>query len=394
MENQKIINLLNKSDTNSRHFATKKWYVINDLNNAAYGVDQYGNNEPANIKYETKVLKPNLCDYSDVYILLTGIIRTTGGDADAKVALKDCAPFRKCMLRINDEYVEKAEILDVTMPVYNLIEYSDNYSDSSATLYLFKRDETSLDVNDNNETFAPAAQRTFNSKSFEYKFNLIGTRVEVAPVPAQAGPPPVAAVPGSITNTEAQAAIAGNVVAGRKVDNVKIVVPLKYLSNFFRSLKMPLITCKIHLELEWSKNCVLSNEAGASISIIRDTKLYVPVVTLSKKDNKDFIEQQNKGFQRSIYWNEYLIKEYNENAPANNTYKTFNVDPSFQGVNRLFVMEFSTVANNATRDRHQRYYLPRVDIKDYNAIIDGRNFYDNNINSDVEKYTELKKVMI
>ena len=298
------------------------------------------------------------------------------------------------MLRINDEYVEKAEILDVTMPVYNLIEYSDNYSDSSATLYLFKRDETSLDVNDNNETFAPAAQRTFNSKSFEYKFNLIGTRVEVAPVPAQAGPPPVAAVSGSITNTEAQAAIAGNVVAGRKVDNVKIVVPLKYLSNFFRSLKMPLITCKIHLELEWSKNWVLSNEAGASISIIRDTKLYVPVVTLSKKDNKDFIEQQNKGFQRSIYWNEYLIKEYNENAPANNTYKTFNVDPSFQGVNRLFVMEFSTVANNATRDGHQRYYLPRVDIKDYNAIIDGRNFYDNNINSDVEKYTELKKVMI
>ena len=105
MENQKIINLLNKSDTNSRHFATKKWYVINDLNNAAYGVDEYGRNEPANIKYETKVLKPNLCDYSDEYILVTGIIRTNGGNNTTKVSLENCAPFRKCILHINDEYV-------------------------------------------------------------------------------------------------------------------------------------------------------------------------------------------------------------------------------------------------------------------------------------------------
>ena len=89
MENQKIINLLSKSDTNSRHFATKKWYIINDLNNVAYGIDQYGNNEQANIKYETKVLKPNLCDYADAYILVTGIIRTVGGDNTTKVALKN-----------------------------------------------------------------------------------------------------------------------------------------------------------------------------------------------------------------------------------------------------------------------------------------------------------------
>ena len=74
MGNQKIINLLDKDDTNSRHFATKKWYVINDLNNAAYGTDEYGRNNPTNIKYKTKVLKPNLCDYADAYILVTGII--------------------------------------------------------------------------------------------------------------------------------------------------------------------------------------------------------------------------------------------------------------------------------------------------------------------------------
>ena len=286
MENQKIVNLLNKSDTNSRQFATKKWYIINDLNNAAYEVDEYGRNNPANIKYETKVLKPNLCDYADAYILVTGIIRTVGGGDSTKVALKNCGPFRKCILHINDEYVEKADILDVAMPMYNLIEYSHNYSDSSATLYQFKRDEpTAAENNDNyqNITFAAAAAAaganagsTFGSKYFEYKFNLIGNRV----VPA-----------GDITNIIAQPAIAGGVLAaGRKIDNVKIVVPLKYLSNFFRSLEMPLINCKIHLELEWSKDCLLSNVAGNSKFVIKDTKLYVPVVTLSKGDNKDFIE--------------------------------------------------------------------------------------------------------
>ena len=295
-------------------------------------------------------------------------------------------------MHINDEDVEKANILDVAMPMYNLIEYSEIYSDSSATLYQFKRDEpTAADNNDNyqNITFAAAAAAgganagsTFGSKSFEYIFNLIGTR-------AVAG--------NNITNAEAQAAIAGNIAAGRVVNKVNIAVPLKYLSNFFRSSEMPLINCKIHLELEWSKECVFSNVAGASKFIIKDTKLYVPVVTLSKEDNKDFIEQQNKGFQISIYWNEWLIKETNQNAHAN-VYKTFNVDPSFQGVNRLFVMAFrynnANRDNYANRDNHQRYYLPRVDIKDYNAIIDGRNLYEKNINSDIEKYTELKKVMI
>ena len=84
----------------------------------------------------------------------------------------------------------------------------------------------------------------------------------------------------NLTNTVAQAVVDGVIAAGRKVDNIKIVVPLKDLSNFFRSLEMPLINFKIYLELEWSKDCVLSNVAGPSTFIIRDTKLYVPVVTL------------------------------------------------------------------------------------------------------------------
>ena len=115
---------------------------------------------------------------------------------------------------------------------------------------------------------------------------------------------------------------------------------------------------------------------------------------MSKEDNKDFIEQQNKGFQRSIYWNEYKTKEQTENAGAN-AVKYINLDPSFQGVNRFFLMAYSRADNNqATRNGQQKYYLPRTDLNKYNVIIDGRNFYDNPIESDIEKYREIKKVMI
>ena len=156
---------------------------------------------------------------------------------------------------------------------------------------------------------------------------------------------------------------------------------------------MPLINCKIKLNLTWRKEFVLSTDAGDAVFIINDTKTYVAVVTLSKEDNKDFIEQQNKGFQRSIYWNEYKTKEINENADAN-VFKYINLDPSFQGVNRLFIMAYNRVDGQPTRNGQQKYYLPRIDLEKYNVIIDGRNFYDNPIESDIEKYRELKKVMI
>ena len=136
---------------------------------------------------------------------------------------------------------------------------------------------------------------------------------------------------------------------------------------------MPLINCKIKLILTWKKECVLSTAADDAVFIINDTKLYVPVVTLSKEDSKDFIEQQNKGFQRSVYWNEYKTKEKDEAGNANAT-KYINLDPSFQGVNRLFLMAYSREdGNQATRNGQRKYYLP--------------------IESDIEKYRELKKVM-
>ena len=299
MENQKIIGILDKIDTDSKHFATKKWYIINDENNTNYGVDKdTGVNNPDTIKYDTRVLKPNLCDYAEAYILVDGTIRATNAVNATRLALKNCAPFIKCNLEINDEHVDTAENLDIVMLMYNLIEYSDNYQDSSATLYQYKRDEPPEGDSIPNLT-------ADNSSSFKYKFSLIGN------IPQIDG--------------------AGNVARVGRL-NVKIAVPLKYLSNFCRSLEMPLINCKIKLNLTWKKECVLSTADDEAVFIINDTEMYVPVVTLSK--------EQNKGFQRSIYWNEYKTKGETKDADANN-FKYISLDPSFQGVNRLFVMAYN-----------------------------------------------------
>ena len=104
---------------------------------------------------------------------------------------------------------------------------------------------------------------------------------------------------------------------------------------------------------------------------------------MPKENNKDFIEQQNKGFQRSIYWNEYKTKEQTENADFNSP-KYISLDPSFQGVNRSFVMAYNRVNCQPTRNGQRKYYLPRIDLNKYNFIIDGRNFYDNPIESELK----------
>ena len=162
---QKIINLLNKDDIDSKHFATKKWYIINDENDTNYGVNKdTGANNSDTIKYDTRVLKPNLWDYADAYTLVDGTIRA--GGADKRLVLKNFAPFTKCNLEINDEHADTAENLDIVMPMYNLINYSDNYQDSSATLYQYKRDEPPANIANN------LAQN--NSTSFDHKIKLLG----------------------------------------------------------------------------------------------------------------------------------------------------------------------------------------------------------------------------
>ena len=112
----------------------------------------------------TKSIESSLCDYSDAYVLVTGDITATGGNANAKVAFKNCAPFKKCRTEINDTFVDKADFINIAMLMYNLIEYSDNYSDASGSLRQFKRDEITTIAN----------VCIINSSSFKYKSSFIG----------------------------------------------------------------------------------------------------------------------------------------------------------------------------------------------------------------------------
>ena len=320
METQKIVNLLGDANNESSKFATRKWYVINDQNNTDYGE---GNEDSTTVKFETKVIKSNLCDYSDAYILVTGDITATGGDANTKVAFKNCAPFTKCVTHINDEHVDNADNLDIVMPMYNLIEYSDNYSDTSGILWQFKRDEQNMNNGNRVEV------TTADSSSFKYKSRFFKTP---------------AATDNGVFKT------------------VKMAVPLKYLSNFWRSLEMSLINCKILLELNWSKDCVISTIAATTFKIT-NTKLYVPIVTLSSKDNVKLVKLLEDGFNRPVYWNEYQTKIETENLDNNNLTR-FLLDSSFQGVRRLFALAFSNTndANKVERNNHRKYFLPRANI--------------------------------
>ena len=162
------------------------------------------------------------------------------------------------------------------------------------------------------------------------------------------------------------------------------MVPLKYLSNFWRTLEMPLINCEVKLDLTWSSNCVITNSTGGGILAITDTKLYVPVVTLSTQENAKLLQQLKSGFKRVINWNKYLSKA---ELLAQNPNLNHLVEPSFQGVNRFFVLAFE---NDEQRTSHSSYYLPNVEIKDYNIVINGENIFDQPIKNNTVTYENIK----
>ena len=174
----------------------------------------------------------------------------------------------------------------------------------------------------------------------------------------------------------------------RKIkENLEIVVSLKYLNNFWRSLNKPLINCNISLTLTWSKNCILTdittqtaraaqggNPARERIQAptnaklkIADTKLYVPVVTLSTKDDNSFLEQLKSGFKRTINWNKYRSEMTNE---TKTNHLNHLIDPTFTKVNRIFVLLFENEEDRIS------FYVTKFKIKDYNMLIDGKSFFD------------------
>ena len=158
METQKIVNLLNGSDDENSRFATKKWYII--------GSESNGNcSQNDEIKFLTRSIESSLCDYSDAYILVTGNITATPNNAATQVVFKNCAPFKDCRTEINDTFVDYADFVNITIPMYNLIENSDNYSDTSGSFWGFKRDEIADNADVTNDNNAPL---------FKYKASAIG----------------------------------------------------------------------------------------------------------------------------------------------------------------------------------------------------------------------------
>ena len=164
------------------------------------------------------------------------------------------------------------------------------------------------------------------------------------------------------------------------------MVPLKYLSNFSRTLEMLLINCEVNLILTYSSTCVITNSNGAGTFAITDTILYVPVVTLSTQENTKILQQLKSGFKRVINWNKCLSKP---ELLAQNPTLNHLVGPSFQGVNILFVLAFE---NNAQRTSHTDYFLPNVEIKDYNIMINGENLFDQPIKNNKVTYENIRKI--
>ena len=233
--------------------------------------------------------------------------------------------------------------------MYNLIEYSDDYAKTTGSLWQYCKDIPALNANDEITHFT----KTNLTDSFKFKAKITGQT--------------------------------GN--GGAK--NVEIMVPLKYLSHLWRTLEMPLINCEVNLISTWTSTCVLIstvNQNQAARFAITDTKLYVPVVTLSTQENTKFLQQLKSGFKRVINWNKYLSKP---ELLAQNTNLNHLVEPSFQGVNRLFVLAFE---NDNHRTSDERYYLPTVEIKDYNIVINGENFFDQPIKNNKITYDNITKI--
>ena len=353
MEYQKIANLIDDNTLNQpSKFRTRNWIEINDESRGAYNVN-------SQIKFKTTMLKSSLCDYSDAYILVKGIISVNNTAAQGaaanntnnKVIFKNCAPFTNCISEINNTQIDNAKDIDIVMPMYNLIEYSDNYAKTTGSLWQYCKDIPARNANGDIAIFA----ENNTTDSFKFKAKITGQTVN------------------------------------NGTTDVEVMVPLKYLSNFGRTLEMPLINCEVNLILTWSSSCVLIATAiqnqNATFAIT-DTKLYVPAVTLSTQENTKFLQQLKSGFKRVINWNKDLSKP---ELLAQNPNLNHLVEPSFQGVNRLFVLAFE---NDNDRTSDDRYYLPTVKIKDYNIVINGENSFDQPIKNNKITYDNIRKIVI
>ena len=309
-----------------------------EINNHVRGV--YSHNKQ--IRFQTSMLRSCLWDYSDAYILVKGNISVNNAAADGaaanntdkKVIFKNGAPFTNCISNINNIQIDNTEYIDIVMPIYNLMEYNGNYSKTSGSLWQYCKEISTVDDDGDIADFNGANA----TDSFNFKTKITGQ------------------------------------AKNNGIINVQIMVPLKYLNNFGRTLEMSLINCEIELILTWSRDCVViytNVDNQVPIFTITETNLYVSVVTLSTQDNAKLLPQLKSGFKRTISWNTYLAKP---ELSAQNRNLNHLTEPSFQGVNRLFVLVFE---NDDQRTSNKRYYIPNVEIKDYNFVIGRKTFLIN-----------------
>ena len=377
MEYDKINNLLLLEDNENEmseqlsKFVTREYVRVNSLSNTYH--------ENKSIRFKTPMLRSNLCDYSDAYILVKGTITVTAlgvnNNADnirdkrtIPLILKNNALFVSCITRINGELIEDAEDLDIVMPMYNLLEYIKNYRKTIGLLYNYYRDELSDDADDNNFDNI----KVVNSNTIKYKNKITGNTYNV------------------------NAGTQGYDVNKNGTEEVELAIPLKYLGNFWRALNIPLISCEVSLELKWDKNCAKTSleqrdigggsrdnaPTGATLAI-NDCKLYVPAVTLSKDDKIKLLTNLKSGFKREIIWNRYRSQMTTE---AVNNNLNILIDPTFTNVNRLFVLAYQ---NADDRQSFSQFYLPKIMVKNYNVIIDQLAFFDLPIKSEEEAYEKI-----
>ena len=206
MEYQKIVNFLDTTSDNKDlpKFVTKKWIEVYDQSQGNYNVNK-------EIRIKTSMLRSDLCDFSDAYIVVKGNITVTNPDnakRNKAVAFKNNVPFINCISKINGQKIDNAEDLDVVMPMYSLLEYSKNYKKTTGSLWNYYRDQ-------------PSNLLSTNSESFKYNTSITGNTNNIYVGEARYDANKV-----SKNGTEA-------------------VIPLKHSSNFWRSLNIPLINCKV-----------------------------------------------------------------------------------------------------------------------------------------------------
>ena len=266
------------------------------------------------------------------------------------------------------------------MPIYNLLAYSKNYSKTSDSLWNYYTDELTDETNDNNDP----NKNVINSKSFKCKTSITGSTYNV---------------PRRTTDEDGNPENNPDYVANKKrTKKVKIGVLLKHPGNFWNSLIIPLVNCEVSWALSWSATCVITSTekrilvagqpnradspTNASFKII-DTKLYVPAVTLSGENDKKLLEQLKTGFKRTIRWNKYRSEMSNQTKNSNLNYL---INPTFTNLYRLFVLSFE---NENFRNFFSKYYVPSVEIKDFNILIGGNPFFEIPVKNKKEAYEAI-----